>query len=60
MEFTRRAAEFLGWKYEVVKGDAGLMQRLVDGQWDEKEFLIVKPGQKIMEDLTSENIIDAR
>ena len=60
MEFTKRAAEFLGWKYEAVKGDAGLMQRLVDGQWDEKEFLIVKPGQKITEDLTSENIIDAR
>jgi len=60
MEFTKQAAEYLGWKYEAVKGDSGLMQRLVDGQWDEKEFLIVKPGQKITEDLTSENIIDAR
>jgi hypothetical protein len=56
-EFTKRAAEFLNWKYDEVKGDSGLMQRLVDGQWDEKEFLIVQPGQKITEDLTSEGII---
>jgi len=35
------------------------MQRMVDGEWDEDEFLIVKPGQKIGEDLTSEGIIKA-
>jgi hypothetical protein len=59
-EFTKLAAEYLGWNYDLVKGEPGLMQRLVDGVWDEREFLIVKPGQKITEDLTSENIIDAR
>jgi hypothetical protein len=58
-EFTKRAAEFLNWKYDEVKGDSGLMQRLVDGQWDEKEFLIVQPGQKITENLTSEGIVGA-
>ena len=56
-EFTKKAAEFLGWRYDEVKGDSTLMQRLVDGQWDEKEFLIVRPGQKIAEDLTNEGII---
>ena len=39
--------------------DSGLMQRLVDGRWDDKDFLIVKPGQKITEDLMSEGIIRA-
>jgi len=60
MDLTKQAAEFLGWNYEAIKGDSGLMQRLVDGVWDEKEFLIIKPGQRLVEDLTSENIIDAR
>ncbi len=58
-QLTRTAAEHLGWEYDQLKGDSGLMQRLVDGVWDEKEFLIVKPGQKIAEDLTEEGIIKA-
>ena len=58
-EYTKRAAEYLGWTYDLVKCDSGLMQRLVDGQWDEREFLIVRPGQKITEDPTNEGIIKA-
>jgi len=58
-QFTKKAAEYLGWEYDEVKGDSGLMQRLVDGVWNENEFLVVKPGQKITEDLTSEGIIGA-
>jgi len=59
-DYTKQAAEHLGWKFDIVKGDSGLMQRLVDGAWDESEFLIVKPGQKITEDLTSEGIIKSQ
>jgi hypothetical protein len=59
-EFTRKAAEFLKWTYDEVRGDSGLMQRLVDGPWDEKDFLIVRPGQKITEDMTNEGIIKAQ
>jgi hypothetical protein len=58
-EFTKRAAEFLNWKYDEVQGNSSLMQRLVDGRWDEEDFLVVRPGQKIAEDLTSERIIKA-
>ncbi len=58
-ELTKRAAEYLGWKFDLVKGDSTLMQRLVDGVWDEREFLIVKPGEKIAENLTEEGIIRA-
>ena len=58
-KYTKRCAKFLGWNYDEIKGDPGLMQRLVDGKWNEKEFLIVEPGQKITEDLTSEGIIKA-
>jgi hypothetical protein len=58
-EYTKRCADFLGWDYDELQGDSGLCRRLVDGQWDEKEFLIVKPGRKINEDLTSQGIITA-
>ncbi|MGA2172798.1 MAG: DUF1638 domain-containing protein [Sedimentisphaerales bacterium] len=58
-QFTKKAAEYLGWKYDEVKGDSGLMQRLVDGKWSEEEFLIVQPGQKITENLTDAGIIGA-
>lgn len=58
-EYTKVCAEFLDWDYDELKGDPGLMQRMVDGQWSDEEFLVVKPGQKITEDLTNEGIIKA-
>ncbi len=58
-KYTKRCAEFLGWNYDELKGDSSLMQRLVDGRWDTSEFLIVRPGEKIAEDLTSAGIIKA-
>jgi hypothetical protein len=58
-KYTKRCAKFLGWKYDELKGNPSLMQRLVDGDWSDKEFLIVEPGQKITEDLTNEGIIKA-
>lgn len=58
-EYTKSCADFLGWNYDELRGDPSLMQRMVDGQWNQDEFLIVKPGQKIGEDLTSEGIIKA-
>ena len=59
-DYTKKAAEFLGWSYDLVKGDSALMQRLVDGVWEDMEFLIVKPGQKIGENLTEDGIIKAQ
>jgi hypothetical protein len=59
-EYTRRCAEYLGWKYDELKGDQGLMQRFVDGLWNENEFLIIRPGEKITEDVTSKGIIKSQ
>ncbi len=57
--YTKRCAEFLNWNYDELQGDPGLMQKFVDGQWDDGEFLVVKPGQQIKEDLTNAGIIKA-
>jgi hypothetical protein len=58
-QYTKACAGFLNWDYDELRGDAGLMQRMVDGEWSNDEFLIVKPGCKINEDLTNEGIIRA-
>ena len=55
--FTKECAEFLKWNYDELKGELSLMQRLVDGGWNEGEFLTIQPGQTIAEDLTNEGII---
>mgnify|MGYP001566151085 CR=1 FL=1 len=58
-DYTKRCAEFLNWNYDELKGNSDLMQKLVDGRWDDGEFLVVKPGQAIREDLTSAGIMKA-
>ena len=57
--YTKSCAEFLHWNYEELKGSPALMQKLIDGDWQESEFLVVKPGQKIGEDLTNDGIMKA-
>ena len=58
-EYTKQCAEFLNWNYDELKGDPGLCQRLLDGRWNDSEFLVVKPGRKINEDLPNDGIIKA-
>lgn len=46
-EQVRKICAEKGWEYEQLKGDIGLIQRLLDGDWAEKDFLVVGPGQKV-------------
>jgi hypothetical protein len=42
---ARERAERRGWRFEKLQGSLVLLQRLVDGPWDEKDFLLLEPGE---------------
>ena len=47
-EYTRECADWLGWHYDELQGDPQLVKRLLEGDWNAEDFLIVEPGQKIV------------
>jgi len=58
-QYTRECADYLKWNYDELKGDPALFQKLVDGEWDDKDFLVVQPGQKTAADVNNPGIIKA-
>jgi len=43
----RAKAEAEGRDLEIIEGDIRLIESLLNGDWDEEEFLLVQPGQMI-------------
>ena len=37
-----------GWQFNEIPGDLTLLQRLLAGDWPEGDFLVVRPGQKVV------------
>ena len=44
---ARGEAQTHGWAFDDFEGSLGLLQRLVDGDWDAVNFLIVPPGKTV-------------
>lgn len=36
-----------GWRFEQLAGDIGLLERLLNGDWDTDDFLVLQPGQRV-------------
>jgi len=57
--YTRECAAYLKWNYDELKGDPALFQKLVDGEWNDEDFLVVQPGRKTAADVNNPGIIKA-
>ena len=56
---TRQLATERGWEFEKLTGDLSLLKRLLGGDWDDEDFLVLQPGQSIQFDY-SERIVAQR
>ncbi len=44
---AKELAHARGWKFERLPGDLGWLRRLLNAEWDEREFLTLKPGEHV-------------
>lgn len=56
---ARKLAAEKGWKFERIEGDMGLIQRLVDGVWNDDEVLVTQPGRRIIARVDGNSIVAA-
>lgn len=56
--FTRDLAGDRGWEYSEIAGDVSLVRRLLEGDWETEDILIVRPGERISESF-DDNILKA-
>lgn len=48
-----------GWTFNKLAGDLGLIHRLINGPWDDQDFLTVRPGQQVIARVEDADLIAA-
>ena len=56
LALAKAEAERKGWRLRELDGDLRLLKMMVDGTWNEEEFLILKPGQVIAPDYSGKKL----
>ena len=51
-ELAKEEAEEKGLEYITITGDLSLLKNLLDGRWDEKNFVVVEASKKLITDET--------
>ena len=47
---AKEEAESKGWRFRELDGDMRMLKMMTEGTWNDKEFLILKPGEKVAAD----------
>jgi hypothetical protein len=48
-QVAQEQAQRHGWLFERKKGNRRLLEALINGQWNDDEFLVVPPGYMIQQ-----------
>ena len=56
--YAKKCTDWLGWKFERIRGDAKLLHDLLWGNWDAARFQIIEPGVQLGQS-ADENIMRA-
>ena len=43
--YAKEAAEYYDWQYHEIEGSLSLIERMIAGEWNEEDFLILEPGE---------------
>ncbi|MCK5843980.1 MAG: DUF1638 domain-containing protein [Victivallales bacterium] len=47
VESERKIAAERKWKFDLVKGSTELFRRMLDGEWNDEDFLVLPPGEHV-------------
>lgn len=51
-DFTMQSASYLKWTFKEIKGDPGLLQKILNGEFRDDEVLVVPPNKKVIQSYT--------